>query len=155
MSTTTLKATIASAVAAAATFTVTYATGQAQADFVDGQTVTVFAYERPFTCAVTFNAGDATVTWPAGAPYSLPVGEYYIDFDLVGGDEIINGVSSAANVAAATDSSGGTADGTIEAIGDTSTSNEGAKINNNFAELAAKQAAILSALKTAGLMVAD
>lgn len=87
MSRTTLKATIAIATAAAATFTVPYG-NEAQADFTEGQSVTLSVYGRTFTIAtVTFGASAATLTWPADAPYALPPGEYYIDFDLVGADE--------------------------------------------------------------------
>lgn len=52
-------------------------------------------------------------------------------------------------VADLTDSSGGTADGTIAAV---SGSGADADINNNFAECAAKLAAILDVLEAHGLM---
>lgn len=169
MSRATLKATVASAVAAAGTFTVDY-TSQAQADFTAGQTVTVRVYERDFTCAVTFGASAATVTWPAGAPYSLPAGEYYIDFDLIGGEELPRDASQATNIVDLTDNSGGTADGTLEATGtvvtgvDGTGSNAASKadvdarlvsISNNFADLSDKYNTLLANLKAAGLMEAD
>lgn len=167
MSRTTKKVTLASAVAAAGTFTIPNGE-QAQADFVTPQDVTIEVYAREFTCSASFGASEITVTWPAGAPYDLPAGEYYIDFDLVGGDPLSGDASAAANQAdstvmsSITDNSGGTADGTIELVGDTSAANESAAINNNFADLVAKCQALetelnnaLSKLKAAGLMEAD
>lgn len=154
MSRATLKAVVTSAVAAEGTFTVPYQ-GQAQADFTSGQTVTVEVYTREFECAATFGASSATVTWPAGAPYSLPPGEYYIDFDTVGGDPLPADASQAANVADLTDSTGGTAGDELAAVTDTSATDQSAAVNSNFASLAAKQAAITDALKAAGLMASD
>lgn len=128
MSTATLKATVASAVAAEGTFTVPY-TSQAQADFVTGQTVTVYVYGTTDECAVTFGASAATVTWPADAAFDLPAGEYWIDFDLVGGDELANNATQAENQA-------------------DSTATDVAGVVSDFNGLLAK-------LKTAGLMEAD
>lgn len=86
---------ITTAVAANSTFTVPY-NGQVQSDFTAGQTVSLEVYARKFTgLAVTFGASAATVTWPSGAPYSLPPGEYYIGFDLVGADALPDGVKQA------------------------------------------------------------
>lgn len=155
MTRTTLKATTTAAVAAAGTFTVPYR-DEAQADFVAGQTVTVTVYLRDFTCAVTFGASEATVTWPADAPYSLPPGEYNIEFDLVGGDRLSPDAAEAVNIAGLTDNTTGTADETLAAVGDTtSATNQAPAINNNFADLNAKVTAVLTALKNAGLMEAD
>lgn len=50
-------------------------------------------------------------------------------------------------IAALTDSSGGTANETLEAVGDTSAGDESGAINNNFADLAAKQALIIAKLE--------
>lgn len=127
MSRATLKATVAAAVAAGGTFTVAYV-GQAQADFTSGQTVNVEVYGGQTECAVSFGASEATITWPGGASYSLPAGEYYIDFDLVGGDEVdrVNQAENQADSVAAT-------------VGDLVT---------DFNSLLAK-------LKAAGLMVPD
>lgn len=155
MSRTTLRASIASPVIAGGTFTVPYRE-QAQADFVSGQTVTVYTYLRAFACAVTFGVSEATVTWPAGAPYSLPAGEYNIDFDLVGGNRLSADAAEATNLAALTDSTGGTADETLAAVGDTtSATNQAPVINNNFADINAKLSAVIANLKAAGLMEAD
>lgn len=55
----------------------------------------------------------------------------------------------AATVAALTDSTGGTANGTLE---DGTATYSQTLFNNNFADVAAKIAAILTALKNAGLM---
>ena len=55
-----------------------------------------------------------------------------------------------AAIASLTDSSGGTADGTVAAV---SGSGADADINNNFAEGAAKIASILTAMRTHGLIV--
>lgn len=57
--------------------------------------------------------------------------------------------SIAADVGALTDSSGGTANGTLQAIGGTYSQ---AEVANNFADLAAKVNAIRTALRAAGLM---
>lgn len=78
-----------------------------------------------------------------------------------------NGIPVAATVAALTDNSGGTADATLEDCNNAVTGVDGTGSNaaskadvdarlvsiaNNFADLAAKQAAILTSLKNAGLM---
>jgi predicted RecA/RadA family phage recombinase len=60
-----------------------------------------------------------------------------------------NTLPVAATVAALTDNSGGTGNGTLEVIGG---SYSQTAIANNFADLAAKQNAIITALKTVGLM---
>lgn len=86
MSIATLKATIDTAVEPEGTFTVDY-TSQEETDFTASQTVDVSVYGGSINCAVSFGASAATVTWPADADYDLPAGEYYIDFDLVGGDQ--------------------------------------------------------------------
>jgi hypothetical protein len=49
-------------------------------------------------------------------------------------------------------STGGTPSGTLAAVGNTSTTDQSAAINNALASLASKTNAILSALGTAGLM---
>jgi hypothetical protein len=54
--------------------------------------------------------------------------------------------------AALTDSTGGTANSTLQAVGDTSASDQGGTINDNFADLAAKVNAIRTALLTFGAM---
>lgn len=154
MSRATLTKVLASEVAAAGTFDVDY-TSQAQADFVSGQTVTIKVYEREFDCAVSFGASAATITWPSGAPYPLPAGTYYIDFDLVGGDPLSSDAAAATNIAAVTDSSGGTADGTLAAVTDTSATDQSGPINNNFADLADKYNTLLANMKAAGLMEPD
>jgi len=50
------------------------------------------------------------------------------------------------------DSTGGAADGTLAAVGDTSAGDESAAINNNFADLAAAFAALTAKLRTAGII---
>lgn len=62
-------------------------------------------------------------------------------------NELINRQS--ANITSLTDSTGGTADNTLAAI---TGSGADAAINNNFADLAAKVNAILTALQNANLM---
>lgn len=102
MSFVTLKTTTTVATAAGATFTVPYA-GQSQADFTSGSTAILSVYGRQFTgLAVTFGASAATVTWPAGAPYPLPADEYYVQFDLVGGDPLPGNVAQVTPVADST-----------------------------------------------------
>lgn len=68
---------------------------------------------------------------------------------IEGGDAITRTQQSA--ITALTDSTGGTADGTLSACGNTSTSDQSAVINNNFAELNDKLDAILTALAGFGL----
>lgn len=51
-----------------------------------------------------------------------------------------------------TDSTGGTANSTLAAVGVTNTGDRSADINNNFADLAAKVNAILAALRGAGII---
>lgn len=119
---------LAADVAPEGTFTLPYFGGLAQADFTDPQTVTIEVYTREFECAISFGASEATVTWPAGAPYSLPAGEYYIDVDLVGGDPLQN-ASQAENQADST---------AVDVAG-----------------IVADHNALLAKLKAAGLMAPD
>lgn len=167
MSRTTYEVNLAADVAAAGTFAVPYET-ESQADFVDGQTVSLNVYGALHECAVTFGATEATVTWPAGKSYPLPAGEYYIDFDLVGGDTLDGDAAAAANQADSTeasgiiDNSGGTADNTIQAVPSDTLINNAAAANNNFADVVARLRAVetqhnalLAKLKSAGLMEPD
>lgn len=55
-------------------------------------------------------------------------------------------------IASLTNSTGGSSDGTMSAVGNTSSSNEGPTINDNFTELNDKVDAILAALRTHGLI---
>lgn len=59
---------------------------------------------------------------------------------------------SAAAQGALTDSSGGTADGTVSAVGSTNGGDVSGTINNNFAEVTSRINAIRSALVTLGLI---
>lgn len=102
MSRATFKKQLADDVAAEGTFTLSYFGGLAQADFTASQTVTIEVYTREFECDISFGASEATVTWPADAPYDLPAGEYYIDVDLVGGDELPGDTRQAENQADST-----------------------------------------------------
>lgn len=63
-----------------------------------------------------------------------------------------SGSTPAAVVAPLTDSTGGTANSTLAAVGVTNTGDRSSDINNNFADIAAKIAAIITALQDAGLM---
>ncbi len=58
-------------------------------------------------------------------------------------------LDAAANVAVLTDSTGGSTDGTLEAV---SGSGADAAVNNNFAELNTQINSVLTALKNANLM---
>lgn len=69
---------------------------------------------------------------------------------LVSGIKVVGAQEAA--IASLTDSTGGSADGTLVAIGDTSTSNEGSKINDNFTEINGKLDAILAAIRAHGLI---
>lgn len=83
-----------------------------------------------------------------GTVYAAPVTagtEVYVRLNDRGGTQ-------AAVVAALTDSTGGTGNSTLAAVGVTNTGDRSADINNNFADVAAKIAEILTALKAAGLM---
>lgn len=120
---------LAADVAPAGTFTLSYFGGLEQTDFTDPQTVIVEVYAREFECAISFGASEATITWPAGAPYDLPAGEYYIDVDLVGGDELPADVSQAENQADSTAA--------------------------DVAGIVADHNALLAKLKAAGLMAPD
>ncbi len=70
--------------------------GKTAADFVAGQKVSVQVYGRLFTDLACAFSATISVTWPAGAPYVLPPGEYHINFDLVGGDPLPSDVSQVA-----------------------------------------------------------
>ena len=67
---------------------------------------------------------------------------------LVSGTKVVG--AQAAAIASLTNSTGGAATGDLVAIGDTSTSNEGSKINDNLTELNVKLDAILAILRPAG-----
>ncbi|TDX21895.1 hypothetical protein DFO67_13214 [Modicisalibacter xianhensis] len=152
MSFATLKTTTTASTAAGGTFTVPYQ-GQSQGDFSSSSTAMLQVYARQFTgLAVTFGASAATVTWPATAPYPLPAGEYYVQFDLVGGDPLPGDVAQIEPVEDVADSTGGAVDGSLAAVGDTSTANQAAPINDNFADLSAKVNELMAAMRIAGLL---
>ena len=71
------------------------------------------------------------------------------EIKIEAGGKITNDGTQASAITSLTDSSGGSADGTVEAV---SGSGADSAINNNFAELAAKQTAILAALRGAGII---
>jgi len=64
-------------------------------------------------------------------------------------DPTKNQWTKAAAIASLTDNSGGTADDTVQAIG---ASYSQAEVRNNLADLTAKVNAILTALRSAGIM---
>lgn len=64
----------------------------------------------------------------------------------------VTGWAQQAAIASLTDSSGGSTDGTVEAV---SGSSADAAINNNFAELHAKLDAVLTALRTVGVIASS
>jgi hypothetical protein len=66
------------------------------------------------------------------------------------GTQVIGDQQSA--IASMTNSTGGTADGTMAACGDTSTGDQSGVINDNFTEINAKLDAILAAMRTHGLI---
>jgi hypothetical protein len=70
--------------------------GKDAASFTAGQTVSLQVYGRLFTGLVTTFSAVIAVTWPTGAPYDLPPGEYNIQFDLVGGDPLPSGATQVA-----------------------------------------------------------
>lgn len=78
----------------------------------------------------------------------------YEDWDQVVAEilQIQSGYNQAA-VASLTDSSGGSADGTLEALPGSTTAANATAANNNFAEINAKLDAILAALRTAGIIL--
>lgn len=92
----TVKHLLAAAVAPGGTFTVGYGAGFVQADFPATGTVDVSYSGVLTTCAVTYNAGDITVTWPGGAAGSLGPGTYYLDFDALEGGSLPDNVTQAA-----------------------------------------------------------
>lgn len=167
MSKTTRKLTVTTELTPEDTVTLDYEQ-YSQDDFVTGQEATIELYTRDFDLAPTFGGSEITFTWPADAPYNLPVGEYYIDLDLKGGGALPTDVGQASNVADSTaisdvtDSTGGTAGDTLAAVTDTSATDQSGPVNNNFASLLAKNAELetklndaLGALKDSGLMEAD
>jgi hypothetical protein len=66
----------------------------------------------------------------------------------VSGTKVIGAQEAA--IASLTNSTGGSADGTLAAVGDTSTSDQSGPINDNFTELNGKIDAILAAMRTHG-----
>lgn len=64
----------------------------------------------------------------------------------------IPAAGQAANVATLIDNSGGTVDGTVQAVPSDTLANAAAAANNNFAELAAKFNSLINALRNAGKM---
>ena len=67
-------------------------------------------------------------------------------------DTLLRQVHSAPAVVVLTDSTGGTANNTLQAVGATNSGDVSAAINNNFADLSAKVNELIAALKTAGLL---
>ncbi|CAO3403507.1 hypothetical protein [Azospirillum palustre] len=67
-------------------------------------------------------------------------------------DTLLRQVHSAPAVASLTDSTGGSANNTLQAVGATNGSDQSAAINNNFADLSAKVNELIAAFKTAGLL---
>lgn len=67
-------------------------------------------------------------------------------------DTLLRQVHSAPAVVALTDSTGGTANSTLQAVGATNASDQSAAINNNFADLSAKVNQLIAAFQTAGLL---
>lgn len=68
-----------------------------------------------------------------------------------GGTITADGTQASA-IVSLTDSTGGTANDTLAAVGVTNTGDRSSDINNNFADLAAKVNAILVALRGAGIV---
>ncbi|WP_042700705.1 hypothetical protein [Azospirillum sp. B506] len=67
-------------------------------------------------------------------------------------DTLLRQVHSAPAVVALTDSTGGSANNTLQAVGATNGSDQSAAINNNFADISAKVNELIAAFKTAGLL---
>ncbi|WP_395452847.1 hypothetical protein ACHMW5_02330 [Azospirillum melinis] len=67
-------------------------------------------------------------------------------------DTLLRQVHSAPAVVSLTDSTGGSANNTLQAVGATNGSDQSAAINNNFADLSAKVNQLIAAFQTAGLL---
>jgi len=72
--------------------------------------------------------------------------------NIESGGTITAAGTQASAIVSLTDSTGGTANDTMVAIGATNSGDVSANINNNFADLAAKVNAILAALRGAGII---
>lgn len=67
--------------------------------FLADQTVYLEVYARRFEgLSVTFTDDVATVTWPADAPYPLPVDEYYVEVQTNAPQGLPDDVGQAAHV---------------------------------------------------------
>ena len=90
---------------------------------------------------------------PGSAGLANDRGRGSVDIDdvyYVQGTQVVGSQQSA--IASLTNSTGGTTDGTLAAVTDTSASDQSGPVNDNFAEVNAKVDAILSALRTHGLI---
>lgn len=74
------------------------------------------------------------------------------ELNIPAGGKITPDGGTQPTIAALTDSTGGTANDTLAAVGATDTTNQAAAINNNFADVGAKINAILTALQGAGIL---
>jgi hypothetical protein len=126
-------------------------------DLLDGQLVYLTAYSREFhDLAVTLTETSADVTWPADAPYPLPVGEYNCEFETTapkeGGGGLPPGLSQVAAqpvvtlVAQAVDSA------TIDLVGLADAYNTCVAAHD---ELATAYNGLLAAMQASGVMAAS
>lgn len=96
-----LNSVVSTPVAAGGTLSFPYVPPLVQADLLVGQTVYIEVYARVFSGLVTaIGASAATVTWPAGAPYPLPIGTYAVSFQTTMPQGLPSDVQQAAHLAA-------------------------------------------------------
>jgi hypothetical protein len=153
-------------VAAGGTFVVSYPSGYTQSSFTGDDATTSVMGAQHNDLPVTLGGSSATITWPAGKATTLPAGtELTIGLNLVGSVEsadlqnLLPNQAASTNLSGLTDNTGGTPAAQLVDVGAAFSQ---ANLNNNFASLYAKVAALetennalLTKLKNAGLMVAD
>lgn len=144
---------LASSVADDGTVTLSYPAGYSSADTWGTAHVLVFNDNDVYdagaeTFSLTFS-GSITLTNLSGAAWAAGT-VYRVQADLV--DTLAPEGQKQAAIAALTDSTGGTADGTMSAVGATNSGDVSGVINNNFKELTVKLNLALAVLREYGMI---
>jgi hypothetical protein len=132
--------------------------GVEAADMLAGQTVYLTAYEREFhDLPVAFTDTTADVTWPADAPYPLPIGEYNCEFQTTyvkegEGGGLPPGISQVAAQSAVTLVAQAVDPATIDLPGLATAYNTAVAAHD---ELATAHNALIAAMQASGVMAAS
>ena len=146
---------LAALVADDGTVTLSYPSGYSSSDTWGTAHVLVFNDNDVYdagaeTFSLTFS-GSITLTNLSGGSWAAGT-RYRLQMDLV--DTVAPEGQKQAAIAALTDSTGGTADGTMSAVGATNSGDVSGTINNNFKELTVKLNLALAVLREYGMIAA-